>query len=209
MTTPEVELRSVWHQVAGHGHDHLLDAVLARHREAHRRYHTLTHVMWVLRHITALVAAGEPTTDVAAVQLAALWHDAVYHAAASDNEARSALLAKAAAADLGWSISRQQLVERLVLATAGHRPADDDEAMLVDADLAILGAPTQEFLAYVSGVRNEYVHLDEDSWRAGRTAVLAGFLAQPHLFTTPTMRTQREARARANITAELAGLAVQ
>ena len=64
MTTPEVELRSVWHQVAGHGHDHLLDAVLARHREAHRRYHTLTHVMWVLRHITALVAAGESTTDV-------------------------------------------------------------------------------------------------------------------------------------------------
>ena len=83
MTTPEVELRSVWRQVAGHGHDHLLDAVLARHREAHRRYHTLTHVMWVLRHITVLVAAGEPTADLAAVKLAALWHDAVYNTAAT------------------------------------------------------------------------------------------------------------------------------
>ncbi len=209
MTTPEVELRSAWRHLAGQGHDRLLDAVLARHREAHRRYHTLTHVMWVLRHITALVAAGEPTTDVAAVQLAALWHDAVYDAAASDNEARSALLAKAAAAGLGWSMSRQQLVERLVLATAGHRPADDDEAMLVDADLAILGAPRQEYVAYVAAVRGEYAHVGDDAWRAGRTAVLDGFLAQSQLFTTVTMRTQREARARANITAELAALAVQ
>jgi len=207
MTTPEVELRSAWRHLAGHGHEHLLDAVLSRHREPHRRYHTLTHVMWVLRHVTALVGAGEPTTDVAAVRLAALWHDAVCDAVANDNEARSALLAQAAAVDLGWSMPRQQLVERLVLATAEHRPSDADEAMLVDADLAILGAPPQEYAAYVAGVRSEYAHFGDDAWRAGRSAVLGGFLAQPQLFTTVTMRTQREARARANITAELASLA--
>lgn len=209
MTTPEVELRSVWRQLAGQGHDHLLDGVLAHHREPHRRYHTPTHVMWVLRHIAALAAAGEATTDLTAVQLAALWHDAVYDAAASDNEARSAALARSAAAELGWPASRQQLVQRLVLATAGHIPTDGDEALLVDADLAILGAPAQEYTAYVTGVRAEYAHVDDDSWRAGRSAVLGGFLAQPHLFTTATMRAQREERARANITAELAGLAVQ
>jgi len=207
MTTPEVELRSAWRQLAGHGHEHLLDAVLSRHREPHRRYHTLTHVMWVLRHITALVGAGEPTTDVAAVRLAALWHDAVYNAAANDNEARSALLAQSAAADLRWSVPRQLLVERLVLATAGNHPTNADEAMLVDADLAILGAPAQEYAAYVAGVRSEYAHVSDDAWRAGRTAVLGGFLAQPQLFTTATMRIQREAQASANITAELASLA--
>ncbi|MCY7299077.1 MAG: hypothetical protein LH616_07695 [Ilumatobacteraceae bacterium] len=207
MTTPEVELRSAWRQLAGHAHEHLLDAVLSRHREPHRRYHTLTHEMWVLRHITALVGAGEPTTDVAAVRLAALWHDAVYNAAANDNEARSALLAQSAAADLRWSVPRQLLVERLVLATAGHCPSDADEAMLVDADLAILGAPSQEYVAYVAGVRSEYEHVSDDAWGAGRAAVLGGFLAQPQLFTTTTMRIQREARARANITAELASLA--
>jgi len=207
MTTPEVELRSTWRQLAGHGHDHLLDSVLARHREPHRRYHTLTHVMFVLRHVAALTSAGEATTDVAAVQLAALWHDAIYNAAASDNEARSAGLAQQAAAELGWSMSRQLLVERLVLATAGHHPSDADEAMLVDADLAILGASAQEYAAYVAGVRSEYEHVDDEAWRAGRSAMLSGFLGQPQLFTTVTMRTQREARARANITAELASLA--
>jgi len=207
MTTPEVELRSAWRHLAGPGHDHLLDALLARHREPQRRYHTLTHVMWVLRHITALVAAGEPTTDAAAVRLAALWHDAVYNAAVTDNEARSAALARSAAAELGWLPARQQLVERLVLATAGHRPSDADEAILVDADLAILGASAQDYTAYVTGVRDEYAHLGDDAWRTGRTAVLSSFLAQPQLFTTVTMRTQRETLARANITAELASLA--
>jgi predicted metal-dependent HD superfamily phosphohydrolase len=207
MTTPEVELRSTWRSLAGSGHDHLLDAVLARHREAHRRYHTLTHVMWVLRHISTLSAAGEPTTDLAAVQLAALWHDAVYNAAASDNEARSAQLAKAAADDLGWTAARQELVEQLVLATAGHQPTDADEAMLVDADLAILGAPPHEYAAYVAGVRSEYAHVSDDAWRTGRSAVLGGFLGQSQLFTTATMRAQREMRARANITAELAAMA--
>ncbi len=206
MTTPEVALRSAWQQLAGDGHDHLLDAVLARHREPHRRYHTLTHVMWVLRHINMLVAADEPTTDEAAVRLAALWHDAVYNSAATDNEARSALLARAAAAELGWALPRQLLVERLVLATAGHQPVDADEAMLVDADLAILGASAQDYSVYVTGVRSEYAHVSDDAWRTGRTAVLTGFLAQPHLFTTVTMRIQREARARVNIAAELSGL---
>lgn len=206
MTTPEVELRSVWRPLAGPGHDHLLDSMLARHREAHRRYHTLTHVMWVLRHISALVAAGESTTDVHAVRLAALWHDAVYDATASDNEARSAVLARAAAEELGWSSPRQDLVERLVLATAGHHPTDADETMLIDADLAILGASAQDYAAYVIGVRSEYGHVDDAAWRTGRAAVLDGFLAQPHIFTTPSMRSQRETRARANMSAELASL---
>ena len=93
-----------------------------------------------------------------------------------------------------------------MLATAGHRPADADEAILVDADLAILGAPANEYTSYVAGVRAEYAHVTDDAWREGRSALLRGFLATPHLFTTATMRAERGARARANMSAELAGL---
>ncbi len=209
MTAPEVELRTAWRHIASAGHDSILDSLVARHRESHRQYHTLTHVMWVLRHVSALAAAGESTTDLAAVKFAALWHDAVYVPGANDNEACSALLACGAAADLGWGTSRQVLVERLVLATAEHRPCDADEALLVDADLAILGAPPQAYADYVTGVRHEYSHVDDGAWKAGRTAVLTSFLAQPHLYFTNTMRTQRETRARANIAAELASLSAQ
>ena len=57
MTAPEVELRAAWLQLGGSGHEHLLQQVLAHHREPHRRYHTAVHVMWVLRHIAELAAA--------------------------------------------------------------------------------------------------------------------------------------------------------
>ena len=206
MPAPEVELSEVWRHLAGSDHEPLLAEVLAHHREPHRRYHTATHVMWVLRHITHIAGHGEPLADLPAVQLAALYHDIVYDPRATDNEARSALLAGRAAAALGWPAARRQLVERLVLATAGHAPCTIDEAVLVDADLAILGAAPDEYAAYVHAVRSEYAHVADDAWRVGRAAVLREFLARPTLFTTATMVSAHEETARANLTAELMSL---
>lgn len=214
MTAPEVELRRAWRSLAGAAGatrpsaeaEAAFESLLARHREPHRRYHTATHVMWVLRHLHELTAAGEGPSDGAAAQLAALFHDVVYDPRAADNEARSAALAVAAAAALGWGDGRQALVHRLVMATAGHRPADADEAALVDADLAILGAPPNEYAAYARAVRAEYAHVPEDAWHSGRAAVLRGFAGLDHLYATALMRRTREARAFANIAAELATL---
>lgn len=214
MTTPEVELRRVWRRLAGDHHDHLLDHLLALHRQSGRHYHGVTHVMWVTRHAGDLLRAATAETDPIeadeidgdAVRLAALCHDAVYDATRHDNEARSADLAERTAHELGWPEPRRATVHRLVTATAAHSPASADEAVLVDADLAILGSSPAEYDAYVHGVRREYAHVDDASWRTGRAAVLQRFLDAPHIFTTPTMREAREARARANLTAELAQL---
>jgi predicted metal-dependent HD superfamily phosphohydrolase len=213
MTAPEVELRAAWLQLGGSGHEHLLQQVLAHHREPHRRYHTAVHVMWVLRHVAELAAAQATPLDVPALQLAALYHDIVYDPRATDNEARSAVLARQAAVELGWPADRADLVHRWVEATAHRRhdaPAaehvDAHEAVLLDADLAILGAAPAEYQAYVHGVRAEYQHVPASAWRTGRAEVLRGFLARPQLFLTATMRAARESRARANLTAELATL---
>jgi predicted metal-dependent HD superfamily phosphohydrolase len=97
-------------------------------------------------------------------------------------------------------------VERLVLATAGHAPSAADEAVLVDADLAILGAEPKDYAAYVQGVRVEYRHVPDDQWRTGRAAVLQRFLDATPLFHTAVMHRESEVRAKANLTAELAGL---
>ena len=90
------------------------------------------------------------------------------------------------------------------MATAGHRSAAPDEAILVDADLAILGADPNDYLAYRNAVRAEYGHLDDASWRTGRAGVLRSLLAADPLFATSLGRQRWEARARANMTAELA-----
>jgi predicted metal-dependent HD superfamily phosphohydrolase len=212
MSSPEVELRSAWHQLTTPEarHDALFEGLLARHREPHRRYHTATHVMWVVRHVhhllTASPAHAVAGVDADTVLLAALFHDAVYDPTRADNEAVSATLAGRAAEALGWIPTRQATVERLVLATAGHAPSGADEAVLVDADLAILGAEPKDYAAYAQGVRVEYRHVPDGQWHTGRAAVLQRFLDATPLFHTDVMHREREARAKANLAAELASL---
>ena len=212
MTSPEVELRRVWHRAAGRTHDEVLDRLLARHREPHRRYHTATHVMWVCRHVDRLVAelepAGSAIDDPDAIRVAALFHDAIHDPRSTTNETDSATLADASLHDIGWSAERRALVTRLIELTAGHVVDADDiaAAVLLDADLAVLGSAANEYQHYATAVRAEYAHVDDEAWRTGRARVLQQFLDRPAIFATATMRAEREHRARANLTAELATL---
>ena len=219
MTQPETEIRAAWRHIAGNHHDRYIDALLLRYAEPHRRYHTATHVMFVLRHLSDL-------SQAAGIQLsheliaAALYHDAIYDPRVADNEALSAVLARRDLADIGWSVDGCGSVAALIEATAGHLSDDDasgstngaegtDRAMLLDADLAILGADPGAYQAYANGVRAEYGHLDDDAWRAGRGAVLQRFLDHQRLFVTTYMYEAYEHRARGNIEAELAALGTE
>lgn len=181
--------------------------MVARHREPHRRYHGVRHVTWVVRHVREL-AAEVPVADEAAVIAAAFFHDAVYDPRAHDNEERSADLAERVLRELGWDDARCAVVGRLIRATAAHGPTGDpDTAVLLDADLAVLGAEPAAYQAYVTGVRAEYAHVDDTAWRAGRGAVLRDLLARQPLYATEPARRRWASRAAANLTAELAALA--
>lgn len=199
-------MRDRWAAIAGHSRaaSAALASLLGRYREPQRHYHGLAHVLRVLRAIDELVGAV-PVADATAIRLAAWYHDAVYDPTSPENEVASARLARQSLAPLGVDADRIARVQRLVLATAGHDPADADEAVLVDADLAVLGADPATYTAYALGVRREYAHVDDEAWRAGRASVLRSFLERPAIFTTAPMR-DREALARANLAAELAGL---
>ncbi len=205
MTEPTVEVVRAWHRVAGPGHDGTADALIARHSEPHRRYHTITHVMWVVRHVDEL-SRTEPVTDLAAVRAAALFHDIVYDPRSTTNEPDSAVVAAHHLADLGWAAERIGCVVEMIEATAGHVAVEGDTAVLLDADLSVLGSEPSAYAAYVSGVRAEYAHVDDAAWRVGRAAVLQSFLGRDRIYATATMRSTRERRARANLEAELATL---
>lgn len=225
MANPETELRRVWHGAVGHHHDQEFEALLVRLREPHRRYHTATHVMWVCRHVAAL-AGAHPVDDLDAVMAAALYHDAVYDPRSTSNEAASARLAERVLAGTEeWDAARRGTVAELIRSTAhgvtgadrpdttdlATRAADDPvvaTAILNDADLAVLGAEPSAYETYRRGVRAEYAHVDDKAWRRGRSQVLNGLLGRPSIFATSTMLAEREARARANLTAELAMLRV-
>jgi predicted metal-dependent HD superfamily phosphohydrolase len=208
MAAVEEELRDRWAADAGRRRaaTAAVDALLGRYREPQRHYHGVAHVLRVLRTLDEVLATTE-VPDTAAVRFAAWYHDAIYdpRAAAGTNEAASAGLAERELAVLEQPPTRVAAVARLVLATATHEPAAGDEAVLCDADLAVLAADPAAYGAYATGVRAEYAHIDDAGWRAGRASVLRAFLERPVLFHTAAMA-GREAAARANLTAELATL---
>lgn len=207
-----LSLLSRWQRLAGQlgacpgGADGLLDELVARYSEPGRHYHDLAHVESVLGHIDALAGAGERVEDRRAVELAAWFHDAVHDPLADDNEARSAQLAIEMLDVAGVAPDVQQRVSALVMATEEHVPDGPGSAVLVDADLAVLGGPRDEYAAYAAAVRREYAAVDDERYRAGRSAVLRGLLDRPLLFHTATMRSWRGRIAEENITAELEAL---
>jgi predicted metal-dependent HD superfamily phosphohydrolase len=211
MTQPESEIRSTWRYVAGPHHDGYVDSLLSRYAEPHRRYHTATHIMFVVRHLHDMCRASgtQPSPEVLA---AGLYHDAIYEPAVDDNEARSADLAARQLGEVGWPVVRCDAVAAMVLATSGHLApgvpdtSDVDTTFLLDADLAILGSDPAAYLAYVNGVRAEYGHVGDAAWVAGRGHALHTLVARPRLFITQYMYDMYEHRARANIEAELASL---
>ena len=176
-------------------------AVIEAWSEPHRRYHDLSHLAAVLGLVDALAPAAD---DADAVRLAAWYHDVVYDPRSAENEERSAGRARAGLRGL---VDDERLgeVERLVLLTADHDPApgDADGAVLCDADLAVLASPAPAYAAYASAVREEYGHLSDAEFTAGRIAVLEHLLALPALFRTPAGAEQWTAPARANLAAEL------
>lgn len=180
--------------------------LLRRWDEPHRAYHDLEHLDDVLRHLDVLADDGAAVPPT--VELAAWFHDAVYDLVPGSDEERSAELARERLTRLAVPEGSVAEVERLVRLTAGHAPRSDDRAgaVLCDADLAVLAASPRRYARYASAVRAEYARVPEDDFRRGRAAVLRTLLDRPWIFATVPGRTRWEARARENVTAELARL---
>ena len=176
-------------------------AVVGAWSEPHRRYHDLAHLAAVLGLVGELAGAAD---DPEAVRLAAWYHDVAYDPQRTDNEEVSAARARAGLRGLVPD-ARVDEVERLVLLTAGHdpEPGDVNGAVLCDADLAVLAGPPDAYAAYASAVREEYGHLSDEEFTAGRIAVLEHLLALPALYRTPEAARLWADRAEANLTVEL------
>ncbi|WP_439625566.1 HD domain-containing protein [Gemmata sp.] len=180
------------------------DRLVAAYTAPDRHYHTLEHLGEMFR-VAGRLAAH--TRDPLAVQLAIWFHDAVYDPRAKDSEARSAALAADELTALGVPPATVEAVQRLVTATAhllgDAPPADPDAAVVIDADLAILGAADARYRRYAADVRREYAFVPDADYRTGRAAVLRRFLARPRIYHHDVLFEEGEARARENLTAEL------
>ncbi len=172
-------------------------AVLLKYAEPHRAYHSLQHLAECL---AAFEQAQALADHPAQVEIALWFHDAIYDVQRRDNEQRSAQWAKAALLDGGAPPLIAETVSRLVLATQhSTAPKGQDECVLIDIDLAILGAEADRFAQYERQIRLEYAFVPEPLFSQKRRAVLQSFLTRPHIYSTAHFRTTLEQRARHNL----------
>lgn len=188
----------------------LLDAVTAAYARPVRAYHGIGHVAEVLAHWRT-VADGPGWAQPRETWLALLYHDAVYEAGRSDNEARSARLARE---HVGRWLQGQGIdagrVAVLIELTARHGnlqsadldadPHPDDARNFLDCDMAILGAEPARFDAYDAAIAAEYRAV-VPGWlyRIKRRAFLKALLKRERLYLGDFFHQRLDAAARANL----------
>ena len=178
----------------------------ACYAEPGRHYHDMRHLDECEQRLDSITDLEDGERRI--LRWALLWHDAIYDPTKGDNEERSADMARRELAACGIDEDIAGEVARLILLTKGHRVESSDRlgALMVSIDLSILGASADRYREYASAVRQEYAHVPEEAWQAGRSAVLRALMDGP-IFAHPDFRDELEDQARTNMEAELKSLA--
>ncbi len=186
--------------------------LVARYAEPHRAYHTLEHIVKMLDELEKSGGGTENATDVI---MATWFHDAVYDPTAKDNEEKSVMVAEEAMkhfgsplGSLGFCVFNRREVVECIMATKKSVCSLDffSTRLLVDLDLAILGASEEEFDEYEAGIRKEYEHVLPRDFAIGRSRILRSFLDRPRIYATEHFCQKHEAAARANLARSIENL---
>jgi predicted metal-dependent HD superfamily phosphohydrolase len=173
------------------------DRLTNAYAEDHRHYHNQWHIAECLGELDA---ALHLVRGPAAVELALWFHDAVYDTRASDNEDRSAALAKECLDEAGVSGSISNAVVEFVMATKSHEShGNADGAVMIDIDLSILGQTEERFLEYEAQIRKEYAWVPGIIFGPKRAGILEGFLRRERIYTTDWFYNKYEEKTRRNL----------
>ena len=177
------------------------EQLVAAYTAPSRHYHNLAHIEDCLAALARVEHLSPRQRDI--LTEAIWWHDVVYDATRSDNEELSAQLAEQHVhADI------RDEVGRLIRLTKTHDVQADDRlgAVLISIDLSILGAEPARYDAYATAIRQEFIHVPEPDYRAGRAKVLGHFAARPVIFPEADFAARYDRPARDNLARELASL---
>ncbi len=171
--------------------------LLSQYSEPHRHYHNFRHIAECLGEFDS---ARHLADDPAAVELAIWFHDAIYAPHASDNEEKSADLARRWIRKAGGSAALCESVAALVLATKTHESsASRDAALVIDVDLSILGQRKERNEEFEAQIRREYDWVPEATFAAERAKILERFLGRERIYTNALFFAKYEDRARENL----------
>jgi|JRYD01.1.fsa_nt_gb predicted metal-dependent HD superfamily phosphohydrolase len=197
MTSLEQSWSRAWEHLQLSPPGDLFSTLIAAYNEPHRSYHSLQHLKECVAHFSeAIDLAVQPGE----VELALWFHDAIYDIRGQHNELRSAEWAKQILIQAGAGTGVQQRVHGLIMATRHDAiPRDSDQQLIVDIDLAILGATPARFNEYDEQVRTEYSWVPSFLYNMKRKDVLRSFLIREQIYSTCRFRELYEHQARVNL----------
>ncbi len=182
----------------------LLNEVKTRYSEAHRHYHTYSHLDDLVK---VLLPVKEAIQDWTILVFSIAYHDIIYQVDNSNNEEQSASLARLRLSQLNLAESRIEKCVAMIRATKQHSFSEDsDTNYFTDADLSILGAEPKEYKTYAEWIRREYQIYPHPIYQAGRKKVLQHFLERPRIYKTAYFLERYEKKARKNLEIELSDL---
>jgi predicted metal-dependent HD superfamily phosphohydrolase len=170
--------------------------------EPHRHYHTLSHLNNLLKELTGI---RDELENWMAILFALYYHDIIYNPLRSDNEERSAILAREGMEQIAIpEVTIRETVD-CIMATRSHEVSDNpDINYFTDADLSVLGQAPDIYKRYSNDIRKEYDIYPGVVYYPARKNVLLDFLQMGRIFKTDFFYNKYEEQARVNIKAEIA-----
>jgi predicted metal-dependent HD superfamily phosphohydrolase len=146
------------------------DDLLARWREPHRKYHTLSHLDDLVEQIKRCDLLPEKERHI--LFLAALFHDIVYDPTRTDNEEASVqlLLQNSTPSD------ELQLIAQIIRDTAHHTPTEPLSKVFSEMDMAIVTRPFDDLVKWEHGIWFEYAHYSRVAYTWGRVRFLRNLI---------------------------------
>ncbi|KYR01907.1 putative HD phosphohydrolase family protein [Tieghemostelium lacteum] len=145
------------------------------------------------------------------VQYAIWFHDIIYNPKSHDNEELSLEEFKKFQLE-SQSVQLNQIsddIQLMIISTKNHIKTSHDISMdlnyFLDMDLSILGTSTEQYQTYSESIRKEYIHIDIDKYRQGRSSILKGFIQHGinGLYRTPEFRDTYGQKSLENLQSEI------
>jgi predicted metal-dependent HD superfamily phosphohydrolase len=206
-----IHLRLAWYRLfRQHLPEDVAVLLLAAYKEPHRHYHNQAHINDCVGKLLKFSYLFSRKDEAC---IAFWFHDVVYVPHRKDNEEQSASLARAlmekhlpfaltdaARDDMVRAIDR---VCALIMNTKTHRAETLDAQAFVDIDLSILAAVPSRFARYQQQIRDEYAHVDTETYQKARHKFLLDMSCRSPLFQHVHLRAVWENKAKRNLTTAL------
>ncbi len=178
------------------------DEIYSCYTDQSRYYHNLSHLSNMLAELESIKSEVK---ELDTLLFSIYYHDIIYSTSDSNNEYNSAMLFKKRIANTSFQYADKCIAQ--ILQTKEHKVTQiNDDNILLDLDLKILGESKSDYQVYCQNIRKEYKIYSDTEYSAGRKMALSHLLNLSSIYKTDYFIKNYENNARQNLTWELTTL---